>query len=54
MHRLTFNAADEIIANLGEGYETLPQERKEFLLIVTFNMMGDFLISLLGGDETQE
>ena len=46
-YRLLLNTADEIIANLGEGYETLPQERKEFLLIVTFNMIGKFCISVL-------
>ena len=47
MHRLTFNAADEIIANLEKVYETLSLERKDFFLIVTFNMMGRFCISLL-------
>ena len=35
---LLLNAADEIIANPGKGYEILSLERKEFFLIVTFNM----------------
>ena len=46
-YHLLLNAADEIIANLGKGYEILYLERKEFFLIVTFNMMGRFCISLL-------
>ena len=47
VHHLLLNTADEIIANLGKGYEILSLERKEFFLIVTFNMMGRFCISLL-------
>ena len=46
-YRLLFNAADEIIAYLGKCYEILSLERKEFFLIVTFNMMGRFCNSLL-------
>ena len=51
---LLLNAADEIIANLGKGYEILSLERKEFFLIVTFNIIGKFCISVLGVGETQE
>ena len=47
VHHLLLNTADEIIANLGKGYEILYLERKEFFLIVTFNMMSKFCISLL-------
>ena len=46
-YRLLLNTADEIIANLGKGYEILSLERKEFFLIVTFNMMSKFCITLL-------
>ena len=46
-YHLLLNAADEIIANIGKGYEILYQEGKEFFLIVTFNMMSKFCISLL-------
>ena len=47
VHHLLLNTADEIIANLGKGYEILSLERKEFFLIVTFNMMSKFCITLL-------
>ena len=47
MYHLTFNAADEIIANLEKVYETLSLERKEFFLIVSFNVMDRFCIFCL-------